>query len=317
MNIGIVGQGAIGSLLAYYLKDLSPVLLVKDTATHAKSIIDLKGHCSQLNFIKASVQAPLASDLTRCTFDCLLISVKAYQLPQLIVHIRPWLATNTRLIIIQNGMGGAQMLAAAFPKNLLYVGTTTDAIYASNKNSYQITAVGRLDIGPLWEMRNTSHHRPTSLNNTMNSLETEKQWIMQLLRFHPHALYHHDVSQALYTKLAINAVINPLTAILQIKNGQLRDYPHKVSTLKQEVFSIYEAIALVYFPDALSHAIDIVIDATSGNWSSMCQDVKHKRLTENEAVLGYLLKLANNNKLDTPLMADLYQQLALHDAHYK
>ncbi|MFT6270425.1 MAG: 2-dehydropantoate 2-reductase [Alphaproteobacteria bacterium] len=312
MKIGIIGQGAIGSLLAYYFKDLSPVLLVKNMETHAKSIVDLKGKQSLLDFTTMSVKAPFTGDSPPHIFDGLLISVKGYQLAQLISQIRPWLATDTRLIIIQNGMGGAQMLAEAFPHNLIYAGTTTDAIYATTKNNYQITAIGCLDLGPLWEMLDPSEYKP--LENNANSWAQEKHWIDQFLDFHPLAVYHHNVSSALYTKLAINAVINPLTAVLQIKNGELFEYPEKVEMLKKEVFAVYAAIELEYFPDALSQAIDIVIQATSDNWSSMYQDVKHKRLTENQTMLGYLLKVAKTKNVNTPLMTNLYQQLAALDA---
>jgi 2-dehydropantoate 2-reductase len=314
MKIGIVGQGAIGSLLAYYFKDLAPVLLVKNLETNAKEIVDIKGQKSLLDFEKMLVNAPRKQYTIAYVFDCLIISVKGYQLPLLICHIKPWLDIKTRLVIIQNGMGGAQLLAEAFPNNLIYAGTTTDAIYATSQNNYQIAAIGHLDIGPLWEMLEPAQYSPKSLKTNTYSAQKEKRWIEQFLNFHPHAIYHKNISQALYIKLAINAVINPLTAILQIKNGRLREYSQKVEILKQEIFAVYSAIELEYFPEALSQAIDIVIEATSGNWSSMCQDVKHKRLTENEMVLGYLIKMAQTKNISTPFMSDLYSQIASLDA---
>ena len=129
----------------------------------------------------------------------------------------------------------------------------------------------------------------------------------------PNYQYHDDIAPALFTKLGINAVINPLTAILQIKNGQLLQHPDLVETLKSEVFKVYSAINVSYSKDVLSKAIDNVIAATSNNWSSMQQDIEHHRLTENETVLGYLLSLAAQYELKTPLMKKLYTQLNKFD----
>lgn len=312
-KIGIVGQGAIGSLLAYYYKDLSPLLLVKDVTSPAKSIVDINGHKKLLDFAKLSIQQPF-SDNTHSFFDCIVISVKGYQLKQLILHLQPWLTSSTRLILIQNGMGGAQMLAQAFPTNSIYVGTTTDAVYANAKDSYQVSAQGRVDLGPFSHAPLALQLLPSPANNKADETLQEQRWIHTFLSFHPNGIYHQDVLPALYKKLAINAVINPLTAILQIKNGELREYPQETAALKQEVFAIYTAHKLTFCPQVLSDAIDSVIENTAGNWSSMCQDVKHTRLTENETVLGHLLKMAEVDNIDTPIITQLYQQIAAHDA---
>ena len=316
MKIGIVGQGAIGSLFAYYFKTLSPVLLVKNVDVPAKTIIGLTGESTLLDFAKQPVHASFTNNAEPYIFDFLLITVKGYQLAELIFQLRPWVTRQTRLIIIQNGMGGAQMLAAHFPQNLIYAGTTTDAVYASAIDTFQISAQGRLDIGPLWNMLDPTQYAPKPCKHKTVNWQHEKSLLDSLLRFHPFVMYHQDVSDALYTKLAINGVINPLTAVLQIKNGQLRQYPEKVAALKKEIFAVYKANDITFFEQALSHAIDIVIEATSENWSSMCQDVKYKRLSENETVLGFLSNMAKSKNLDSPVITDLYQRIRLLDADH-
>lgn len=307
MKLAIVGQGAIGSLFAYYFRALRPTLLVRSHEKKAKTIVDNNGEENLLNLPIQNIEAPFeeANDY----FDCLLIAVKGYQLAPLITQIKPWLSDKTRLILIQNGMGGGELLAQAFPNNLIYTGITTDAVFASSNTQYQITALGRVDLGPFIKANTTDQQTLSKLESKVIS-DAEKRWIDVFLSYHPNAFYHVDIANALYTKLAINAVINPLTAILQIKNGELVDYPDKVSELKQEVFAIYDAAKISLKPKALSLAIDLVIDATSENWSSMYQDVKHKRVTENETLLGYLRSLAKANQVNIPMIDKLYEQIA-------
>lgn len=304
MKIGIVGQGAIGSLFAYYYRNQSPTLLVKILCNTSKQLLTENALSVNLNLPTLNVsQTSNKRDSIR-DFEAIIITVKGYQLPLLIEQLSTWLSINTRLVLIQNGMGGAQMLAQAFPKNIIYAGTTTDAVYKVNEDTYQITATGKLDIGPLWNMPATQSYTPN-----INDINKEKAWVNTFSACHPNVEYHDDIAPALYKKLAINAVINPLTALLQIKNGQLNQHVTQVDKLKKEIFEIYSAAKINCSPHTLSHAIDAVIMSTSNNWSSMQQDVKHKRQTENETLLGYLLVLSQKHALNTPFIKKLYTQL--------
>lgn len=308
MKIGIVGQGAIGSLFAYYYRRESPILLVKELGKNAKQLLTQEGKQINLNFETLNVSQGITTENSTEHFDAIIITVKGYQMAALISQLSPWLPISTKLILIQNGMGGAQLLADAFPEHLIYTGTTTDAVYGIDKNTYQITATGKLDFGPFWQMSSCLRYTP----NIRDSIE-EKMWAITFSAYHPHVVYHEDIALALYTKLAINAVINPLTALLQIKNGQLRQHPEQVNNLKIEIFEVYSAANINYSEKALSLAIDNVILATSNNWSSMQQDVKYKRKTENETVLGYILALAKQYELETPIINQLYSQLKVLD----
>ena len=317
MNIAIVGQGAIGSIFSYYYRAESPTLLVKNTFSCTKKITTLAGQPHLLDFTQKDIRGGVGPVNTEYNFDCIIISVKGYQLSALIEHVQPWLNRKTRLIIIQNGMGGAQALAAAFPNNLIYTGITTDAVFESEKDQYQISAHGKLDIGPVWNMLDEAQYSPQPYKQMAVDLSIEHRWIEGFLAVHPNAQYHENISPALYTKLAINAVINPLTALMQIRNGELRDYPEQVNTLKHEVFTIYSANDIDYCPHTLSRAIDNVIDATANNFSSMYQDVKHKRQTENNTVLGYLIDMTQVANSQIPTVIDLHKRLTILDAAYK
>ena len=318
MNITIVGQGAIGSLLAYYYRAQSPILLVKNKLASAKTIVDLSGKSHLLDFTILDVSEPYSEPYLHQSIDCIVISVKGYQLKALITQMQPWLNKNTRIVLIQNGMGGAQMLASAFPDNLIYTGITTDAAYKTDLNTYQISAQGRLDLGPVWTMLNTSQHVSNPYQVEGIDLDEERAWINAFLSIHPQAHYHTHIASALYKKLAINAVINPLTAIMKLKNGELLKHTVLVNDVKEEIFSIYTAHALGFDDTSLSNAIDDVIKSTSNNVSSMYQDVKQKRQTENETVLGYLLNMAASKKIATPTLLSLYNKInALDAVHYR
>ncbi|MGB3727028.1 MAG: 2-dehydropantoate 2-reductase [Glaciecola sp.] len=288
-NIAIAGQGAIGSLFAHYWRDFKPMILTRSQHATCKNLDLLDGSRITLNAPLHSIRCPSAFPL-----DAIIVPVKCYQVAELAPLLSPWMSNNTAIVLIQNGMGGGDILADMYPTNPLYVGTTTDAVYKQDADSYRITAVGRLDIGPF--------------NNALNASQSVN-WLSAFATAHPNANVADDIRLALYRKLAINAVINPLTALLNIKNGELTQYPEQLTQAKTEVFAVYEALQIALHTTELEQTIDKVIESTSDNYSSMQQDVFYQRETEIEGVLGYLVVRAQQHHIHIPFLTSLYQKL--------
>ncbi len=303
MNIGIVGQGAMGSLFTYYWRQYRPSLLLKQLPQSAKTLVDLHGKSFLLDNPQYLISKPAKID-----FDAIIITVKGYQLPSVIVSLSQWLLPNTKLILVQNGMGGADLLAKHFRQNLLFVGTTTDAVYAIDPLHYKITAKGALDIGIF-------HNLAT--HNENENVENDMAWVSTFFNQHPQCHLHEDINFALYRKLAINAVINPLTAVMNIKNGELVHYCVEVNRLKSEVFAIYDAMLITYSSESLSSTIDNVIANTANNYSSMHQDLYFSRQTEIDTILGYLLQQGTLRGLSSPFMQGLFDQISAIDNGHK
>jgi 2-dehydropantoate 2-reductase len=93
-------------------------------------------------------------------------------------------------------------------------------------------------------------------------------------------------------KLAVNAVINPCTALNDVANGALAEPPwqEQAEQATREVTQILKAAKQTLVADTLASTIDRVIADTAHNTSSMLADIRAKRPTEHEAILGYLLE---------------------------
>ena len=104
-----------------------------------------------------------------------------------------------------------------------------------------------------------------------------------------------DYENMLLKKLVVNAVINPLTAILEIKNGALIENPHYFKLEKDCLAEIQECLHLQksehYFENIVT-----VCEQTAQNQSSMLCDLEEKRPTEMDAILGYILEKALKKK---------------------
>ena len=116
---------------------------------------------------------------------------------------------------------------------------------------------------------------------------------------------------ALWKKLAINAVINPLTAIHDLKNGELADtkYSTSISNICDEIAKVMSALGYLVDSAELVENVQQVITATANNYSSMHQDIKFKRQTEIAFINGYVTSKATELNIEVPHNLRLVEQV--------
>lgn len=133
-----------------------------------------------------------------------------------------------------------------------------------------------------------------------------------------------DLSSLVWSKLIINAAINPLTALLGVMNGELlesRAAKKIMSSAAEEVASVAstKGIKLIFKDPTL--AAEEVASATSGNISSMLQDIKRESPTEIDAICGEIVREGKRLNIPTPVNNLLFQlvrsQVELYGKNYE
>lgn len=117
--------------------------------------------------------------------------------------------------------------------------------------------------------------------------------------------YETDWYRLLTGKLIVNACINPLTALLQVKNGDLLTTPAYLAFMKL-VFQEACRILRLENEEEAWERVQAVCRLTKENRSSMLVDVIEGRKTEADAIIGYLLKEASLHGIDAVHLAFLY-----------
>jgi 2-dehydropantoate 2-reductase len=111
-------------------------------------------------------------------------------------------------------------------------------------------------------------------------------------------------------KLAINAAINPLTALLQVPNGELLERPTAqalMGSAAAEVAAVAAArgVQLPYAdPPA---AAQEVARRTAANYSSMLRDIQRGAPTEIDAICGAIVRAGEQAQVPTPVNRTLWQ----------
>lgn len=286
MKVGVIGAGSIGLLFASYISKVFDVTLYTRTENQASQIND-QGILLKKKAVntRSSVKAlPIAS--WKGNEDFTIFTVKQYQLPTVLETMKHIADLPNNLLFLQNGMGHLKLFEDMKGNNL-FVGTVAHGAlkendYTVSHNGEGVTNVALVkgDIAPL--------HRFANACNDDFPIQVQEDYYPMLLN-----------------KLVVNAVINPLTSILHVKNGELinNDYFFRVlNTLFAEITFILNLDQ----PDEHLQTVVEICRKTAENRSSMLKDIEANRLTEVDAILGFILEEARKQKKQAPLLETVY-----------
>jgi 2-dehydropantoate 2-reductase len=183
----------------------------------------------------------------------------------------------------QNGFGHEERLRRWIPAERLHLAVTTEA-------------ARRIDI-------RTVHHTGsgiTQIGRVDGSATSEQNFLASMLRQAGFAAeVSKNIMETVWKKLLTNAAINPLTALLRVKNGALLESPERVAQMR-ELFLEGLAVAGAEGVSASEEwwdQVTAVCRATADNHSSMLQDIMNGRRTEIEWINGSLLRLGARHGL--------------------
>ena len=285
----IIGAGAIGCLWAANLKRIGQdihLVTRNDPLTNTLHYRNLQQQ--QLELQISCSKTLLNSD------DPVLVCVKATQVKQAIQEQLHLIGARQVIILMHNGMGCAEQVQKLLPDNPIICATTANASLLHGPLNIQQTGLGHTYLGAY----NQSANRYKYLAKILNSALTNTCWA-------------DDIKHKLWLKLLINSAINPLTALFQIKNGELQgsSFQPKIISIAKESLQIAEAEQIHFQEEELLNTINQVIAATAENYSSMNRDLFFQRNTENEYINGYLLKKAQQHEIATPCIESLYRKV--------
>ncbi len=224
----------------------------------------------------------------------LLVACKAYDAQGAIAQLQHRLAPHAELILLQNGLGSQDAVAAEQPHAHCVFASSTEGAFRDGE--WRVVFAG---------------HGYTWLGDA--SRPTAPPWLGEL---HAAGIPHEwslDMLTRLWRKLALNCAINPLTVLYQCRNGGLQAHPCEVATLCAELTELLQCCGQPAAAQNLHDEVQRVIQATAANFSSMYQDVANRRRTEISYLLGYACRAAARHQLPVPhlhaVQARLVEQL--------
>lgn len=229
--------------------------------------------------------------------DLLLVTLKAWQVSDAVKGLVASLSPTTPVLLLHNGMGTVEELKSL--PNPLLMGTTTHAARRDGNVIIHV-ASGITHIGPARAQDGEFSYLADTLQMAL-----------------PDVAWHNTIRPALWRKLAVNCVINPLTALRDCKNGDLRGVPEEIEKIAREVAAVMEREGHHISADELIAYVHQVIESTAENISSMLQDVRAMRHTECDYITGYLLRRARAHGIAVPENARLFDLIKRKESEYE
>lgn len=283
-NILIVGTGALATLFAARLTQAG--YRVTLLGTWKEGIDALRKNGARLidtNGNEQQFEVSATDDPRECLgAQYALVLVKAWQTERAAGQLKECLTDDGLAVTLQNGLGNYETLTRSLGLNRVALGSSTTG--ATLLGPGQVKAGGEGVI---------SVERNPSLGPIEAALRSAK-FNVQIV---------DDAQSLIWGKLVINAAINPLTALLQISNGELLNRPaarEMMAELACEAAQVANAENVgLPFSDPVEAAEDVA-RKTAANHSSMLQDVLRHAPTEIDAICGAVVKTAQKHGINAP-----------------
>jgi 2-dehydropantoate 2-reductase len=295
MKIGIVGAGALGSVLGGLLTEagLDTVLIERDpeeVRLVKENHLWLEG-VSGDRFINTRI---VAVPEEAGKVDLVLVLVKSYDTAAAIPTVKQILAENGAVLTLQNGVGNYETLNEALPGRVL-LGTTTVGAMTLGPGRFRHTGIGQTHIG---EGDGVVQDRTRTIAEVLEEMNAGPVHVVD------------NAMGCVWSKLIVNAAINAPATLLRVRNGDLpTGEPGKrlIHEIVEECLNIVKAKGIqLIFDDPEKHVL-AVCEGTAPNVNSMFQDVLAGRRTEIDFINGALA--AEGERLGVP--APVNRTLAL------
>lgn len=296
-QIAVLGGGALGMLLAYRLAASGQhVRLWTRTAAQAQQLntkgLALEDQAGQ-EIRAVKVAAEPFGEAALGDAAIVLVALKQTGITDAtLAALHRKLADGAALLMFQNGVGHMERLLAAMPGRTLLAAVTTEGALRTGATSVRHTGFGTTWIGA-WP--------PERASSAELQLIDAKQRL-EMAGFSTQM--SNDIRESMLRKLLINAVINPLTALWRVPNGQLPGSADRMAVMQalfRETLDVLRRCGLrVPSDEELWETVLGVCAATAANRSSMLQDVMAARETEIDALNGAICRMADSLGVQAP-----------------
>lgn len=293
MHFTLVGAGAVGSLWGLSLAK----------AGHGMHWITRRHDATVMRALDTQPASDFPANRKEmlADSDCVLVCVKAFDVEQALANLQPNLHPDTPVILLHNGMGTADTALALLPDNPLLLATTSHGSLMVSDHHIRHTGCGETHLGGI------------------NAKGKQCDFLTDVLAHAlPPVTWHSEITAALWRKLAVNCMINPLTAIAQCQNGALLspEYLNQLQLLSREIASVMCAEGERTDAEEVLSSCLAVASATAQNYSSMNRDVYFKRRSEIDFITGYLINRATFHGIAAPENRALYQAIKEREFSY-
>lgn len=236
--------------------------------------------------------------------DAVLLGVKAWQVPEAALAIRPFLAPTTKVLPLQNGVETAHQLQQALGPQHTLVGLCR--IISS------VTAPGHIYHAGMEPMIALGEPDGSALSANARALAEALRTAGVVVETPP------DIQAALWEKLVFIAAVSGVGAVARATIGEVREcVPTRqlLQQLMEEVVVVARAQGIRLREDVITRTLAVVESLPASGTASMQRDFADGKPSELEEIIGAVVRLGDRSAVATPMMDCVYASLLPQEVH--
>lgn len=295
----IFGAGGVGCCYGYVLDkagvEMTAVCRTNYEAVKSKGITMRSAIWGHHNYHPHTVRAVADAN---GPFDYILVCSKAF--PGTARLIRDAVSPQTAIVLAQNGIAIEDEYAELYPSNTIISGVVYCPVTQVEPGIVEMGPLEKFEIG-------------TFPKTAPSEAKAKAQRLSDLFAAAgAHAPVFDDIQTRRWPKLAINASLNPTTALSLcddanlLRSSDLAD--GMVLTVMRQVAQIAAAEGYDISEDFIQEKLNFhrARKETGGKEPSMLVDVRNNRPMEVDAIIGNTIKIAKKHSIEVPHLEMLY-----------
>ncbi|TAJ24618.1 MAG: 2-dehydropantoate 2-reductase [Nitrospirae bacterium] len=286
-HVMMVGAGAVGGFFGAHLaksnSNVSFLLRPRTYQAVQERGLTIKSAAGTFTVRPRAASDP--RDLPRP--DLIILSVKVYDLDEVLAQIEPVMTEQTVLLTLQNGVDVEDRLLARFKRDCVVGGVAYIYSKIVEPGVIEHYKRGSVAVGEL--------------------MGHQSARVLQIVDLFKQAgipcQLSEDIRRSKWEKMCWNCVFNPLTVIINDRVAKALDHPEMLGVIQQIVGEVAAVSAGLHVPLAPDMADKVV------RWSqeirdihtSMYDDWKAGRRTEIDSLNGYVARRGKDLGIPTPL----------------
>ena len=298
MKIAIMGTGGVGGYFGGLLANNGQHVTFIARGAHLAAIRERGLQVKSVlgDFLVASAHA---TD-TRAEVgpvDLILFATKTYHTDEAAQAIQPMVGPDTIVLPLQNGVDAADRIGAVVGiEHLLGGAAWLSAAIEAPGVIGQYSQFRRIVLGEL-DGRKTP--RAQQIADALNATGATAE-------------LSDNIRKVLWTKFAFIASVSALGSLTRVTFGEYRSVPETRAVLTEaiaEVAAVAQAKGVSLDADVVDKTLAFIDGSAPGIKPSMQRDVEAGRVSEQESMLGIVVRLGEELRVPTPVMRVAYALL--------
>jgi 2-dehydropantoate 2-reductase len=303
MKIVIMGAGAMGSLFGGLLASSGEEVWLVDPRRAQIEAIRSAGLTIEKEGRALVIRVNATEDvLSAGKAGLVIIFVKAPDTERAVSDALALEDHKTVFLSLQNGLGNEDVICARIDRRKVMLGVTGHGATVLGPGRIRHAGTGKTTIGALDD---TNRERAIQVAALFRKARIETE-------------VSGDIHELIWDKLMVNVGINALTALTNMKNGQLLEHPETLALMEGLIFEGAEVArkkGIRITPNPFERAKQVAY-ATRDNRSSMGQDFDFKRKTEIDVINGAVVREAKRLGIAAPCNETITNLVKVIEKHF-